>query len=252
MLNVRVIPCLLLHNNGVVKTVKFKKPRYIGDPINVVKILNEKEVDELVFLDIDASSENREPNYQIIEEIANECFMPFAYGGGVTSLAQADRLFSLGVEKIIIGSDALKNIELINVISEKYGSQSVVVSLNVKSNAFGRRKLYNPAKKNTMKMDVTAFAKLVEENGAGEIFLNSVDRDGTKRGFDGELIQNISSAVNIPVTVCGGAGQLSDFQLAVNKFGASAVSAGSLFVYHGKRDAVLVNYPKYKTLQDLF
>jgi len=252
MLNIRVIPCLLLHNNGVVKTVKFKRPRYIGDPINVVKILNEKEVDELVFLDIDASHEGREPNYQILEEIANECFMPFAYGGGITSLAQADRLFSLGVEKVIIGTEALINVDLIKAISKKYGSQSVVVSLNVKSNVFGKRKLYNPAKNNTVKMDVTVFAKLVEANGAGEIFLNSVDRDGTKSGFDGELIQNISTAVNIPVTVCGGAGQLSDFQLAVKKFGASAVSAGSLFVYHGKRDAVLVNYPRYETLQNLF
>ncbi|MFT5296885.1 MAG: cyclase [Colwellia sp.] len=252
MLNVRVIPCLLLHNGGVVKTVKFKKPRYIGDPINVVKILNEKEVDELVFLDIDASKENREPNYSIIEEIANECFMPFAYGGGITTLAQADRLFSLGVEKIIIGSEAIKNSDLIKVISQKYGSQSVVVSLNVKNNVFGKHKLYDPAKKNTVKTGVAAFSQLVEASGAGEIFLNSVDRDGTKIGFDGELIKSIAAAVNIPVTVCGGAGKLSDFQLAIKEFGASAVSAGSLFVYHGKRDAVLVNYPRYETLQDLF
>ncbi|MCP4325917.1 MAG: imidazole glycerol phosphate synthase subunit HisF [Alteromonadales bacterium] len=250
MLSVRVIPCLLLHNSGIVKTIKFKKPRYIGDPINVVKILNEKEVDELVFLDIDASKKKIEPNYQIIEEIANECFMPFGYGGGITNLSQADKLFSLGVEKVIIGSEALNNVELIKNISKKYGSQSVVVSINVKSNIFGKRKLYNPGKTRTESMDIRLFSKLVVENGAGEIFLNSVDRDGTKAGFDKELIKQISSVVNVPVTVCGGAGQLSDFKDAV-EYGASAVSAGSLFVYHGKRDAVLVNYPKYQTLQNL-
>jgi cyclase len=252
MINVRVIPCLLLHNNGVVKTVKFKKARYIGDPINVVKILNEKEVDELVFLDIDASKEGRGPNYAVVEEIANECFMPFAYGGGITSLSQADKLFSLGVEKVIIGSEAIKQSELIKDISQKYGNQSVVVSLNVKNNVFGKSKLYNPAKNSTAKADVVLFAKSIEAYGAGEIFLNSVDRDGTKGGFDGELIKKVSAAVSIPVTVCGGAGELSDFKLAVQEYGASAVAAGSLFVYHGKRDAVLVNYPQYQTLKDLF
>lgn len=251
MLSTRVIPCLLLHNDGVVKTTNFKKPRYIGDPINVVKILNEKEVDELVFLDIDASKEGREPNFDVIQDIANECFMPFAYGGGITNLAQAERLFNLGVEKVIIGSSAINNCDLIKDISQKFGSQSVVVSINVKSNVFRRRKLYNPAKKSMVGIDVLAFAKLAEVSGAGEIFLNSVDRDGTKNGFDGELIKKISSITEVPVTVCGGAGQLSDFRKAVKEYGASAVSAGSLFVYHGNRDAILVNYPKYQTLQEL-
>jgi cyclase len=252
MLNIRVIPCLLLKNNGVVKTVKFNNSRYIGDPINVVKILNEKEVDELVFLDIEASKHNREPDYKVIENIANECFMPFAYGGGISDITHADKIFSLGAEKVVVGTHILSDVSLVQDISQKYGSQSVVVSLNVNINLLGQRKLYNPSSRKNTRMPIVEFARLVESSGAGEIFLNSVSRDGTKKGYDGELIKHVSSAVSIPVTVCGGAGSLSDFQLAVQQFGASAVSAGSLFVYHGKRDAVLVNYPSYQTLQNLF
>lgn len=252
MLKVRVIPCLLLQNGGIVKTTKFGKPRYIGDPINVVKILNEKEVDELIFLDIDASKKQQEPDYRVIEELANECFMPFAYGGGITQLKQADRLFALGVEKVIIGSHAIKNSDLIREISQKYGSQSVVVSVNVKKNVFGQRKVFDPSSNRVTKLDIVNYTVTIESCGAGEIFLNSVDRDGTKIGYDCELIELVSKVANIPVTVCGGAGGLKDFKSAVQEHGASAVAAGSFFVYHGKRDAVLVSYPSYDSLQKIF
>lgn len=252
MLSVRVIPCLLLKNKGIVKTTKFKKTRYIGDPINVVKILNEKEVDELVFLDIDASKNAAEPDYSMLEGIANECFMPFAYGGGITKLEQADRIFNLGAEKVIIGSNAIKNFDLVESISNKYGSQSVVVSINVNTNFLRQKKLFDPAYLKNVNRNICEFAQEAERSGAGEIFLNSVNRDGTKTGYDGELLKEVSSLLTIPVTVCGGARTLDDFKFAVKECGASAVSAGSLFVYHGNRDAVLVNYPKYQTLQELF
>lgn len=252
MLNTRVIPCLLLQDGGIVKTKKFKSPRYIGDPINVVKILNEKEVDELIFLDIDASPKGKEPDYALIKTITNECFMPFSYGGGITSLAQASTLFHLGVEKVIIGCSAIQDKKLISDIAKHYGNQSVVAAINIKKDLFKKSRLYNPSNKKLLKTNLTDYCIALVDSGAGEIFLNFVDRDGMKNGYDGEVIQLLAGIVSVPLTICGGAGCLEDMRTAVKDFGASAVAAGSLFVYHGKRDAVLVNYPDYSKLLQLF
>ena len=243
---------MLLQDGGIVKTTKFKKPRYIGDPINVVKILNEKEVDELIFLDIDASPNTNGPDYELIKTITNECFMPFSYGGGISNLGHAEALFNLGVEKVVIGSSVIDDKSLLTDISKKYGNQSVVATINVKRDVFGRVRLYNPKNKKLVKIDLAAYCKCLVEAGAGEIFLNSVDNDGIKNGYDGEVIKILSNAVSVPLTVCGGAGSLEHMRVAIKDFGASAVAAGSLFVYHGNRDAVLVNYPEYSTLLDLF
>tara|TARA_R110002072_G_scaffold255129_2_gene413855 strand:- start:8443 stop:9204 length:762 start_codon:yes stop_codon:yes gene_type:complete len=252
MLSTRVIPCLLLQEGGIVKTKKFKSPRYIGDPVNVVKILNEKEVDELIFLDIDASPNRKEPDYELIKTITSECFMPFSYGGGISSLEQASTLFNLGVEKVVIGSNAIHDKKLITDIAIQYGNQSVVATINIKKDIFKKPRLYNPSNRKLLKLNLSDYCKELVNAGAGEIFLNFVDRDGMKNGYDGEVISSLSGIVSVPITVCGGAGCLEDMRSAVKEFGASAVAAGSLFVYHGKRDAVLVNYPDYSKLLELF
>ena len=252
MLSTRVIPCLLLQEGGIVKTKKFKSPRYIGDPVNVVKILNEKEVDELIFLDIDASPNRKEPDYELIKTITSECFMPFSYGGGISSLEQASTLFNLGVEKVVIGSNAIHDKKQITDIAIQYGNQSVVATINIKKDIFKKPRLYNPSNRKLLKLNLSDYCKELVNAGAGEIFLNFVDRDGMKNGYDGEVISSLSGIVSVPITVCGGAGCLEDMRSAVKEFGASAVAAGSLFVYHGKRDAVLVNYPDYSKLLELF
>jgi len=252
MLRTRVIPCLLLLKGGIVKTKQFKRPRYIGDPINIVKILNEKEVDELIFLDIAASPNKNEPDYELIKTITNECFMPFSYGGGISSLEQVSKLFNLGVEKVIIGCSAIHDKKLIAGIAAQFGAQSVVATINIKRNILKKPRLYNPSNKKMLKINLSDYCRELVNAGAGEIFLNFVDRDGIKNGYDGEVIRTLSNIVNVPITVCGGAGCLEDMRMAIKDFGASAVAAGSLFVYHGKRDAVLVNYPEYSELIELF
>jgi imidazole glycerol-phosphate synthase subunit HisF len=248
----RIIPCLLLRNNGLVKTVKFKDSVYIGDPINAVKIFNEKEVDELIFLDIDATKQNREPSVELIGNIASECFMPFAYGGGVRSLAQIEKIIKSGAEKIIINTQAFLEKNFIREAADRFGSSTIVVSVDVKKGFFDNYSVYiRGGSKNTGKNPVE-YAREVENSGAGEIFINSIDRDGTMEGYDLELIKNISDAVKIPVIACGGAGKLKDFRSAISDGRASAVAAGSFFVFHGKRRAVLITYPSYQEISALF
>lgn len=247
MLRIRVIPCLLLKNNGLVKSVKFKDHRYVGDPINVVRIFNEKEVDELVFLDISATQEGRKPNFKMISKIAEETFMPFGYGGGITEMEDAQQLFTIGVEKIILNTSAVNKPALIEQVASSYGAQSVVVSVDVKKNIFGKYEVYtNSGKVNTRK-DPVSFALKMQEHGAGEILLNSIDRDGTMQGYDQELVETVCQRLSVPVVVCGGARNIDDFKLAI-KHGASAVSAGSMFVFHGKHRAVLITYLKSEDL----
>lgn len=252
MLKTRVIPCLLLKNQGLVKTVKFKDPKYVGDPINAVRIFNEKEVDELIFLDITASYENRKPNFKLISDIASECFMPFSYGGGIRDLNDIREIFNLGVEKVVINSFAVENPSFIKKASDLYGSQSVVVSIDVKKTLLGKYEMHTAGGKKNLKLDPVTFAKQMEIMGVGEIFLNSIDRDGTMQGYDIELIKKVSESVNIPVIACGGAGKPEDFTDAVKKGGASAVAAGSMFVFHGKHRAVLINYPSIQVLESIF
>ncbi|PYT34177.1 MAG: imidazole glycerol phosphate synthase subunit HisF [Acidobacteria bacterium] len=249
MLRTRVIPCLLLKSRGLVKTVKFKDPTYVGDPINAVRIFNDKEVDELLFLDITASVEGRRPPFNVISEIASECFMPLGYGGGIRSLEDIRTLFFSGVEKACINSYAVENPAFVKSASDTFGSSSIVVSIDVKRNLFGKNVVYTDSGRRNTGLDPIEYAKQVEEMGAGEIFLNSIDRDGTMRGYDIELVRKLSDAVTIPVVACGGAGKLKDIYEVLDKGGASGAAAGSLFVFHGRHRAVLISYPSKQELE---
>jgi len=242
MLVPRVIPCLLFKDSALVKTIKFKNGNYIGDPINTIRIFNNLEVDELIFLDITATKKNKKPPFDVISQVTSECFMPLTYGGGVRSIEDMKKIFSLGVEKIVIGSYAVENPSFIKEISKLFGSQSIIVSIDVKKDYSGKSKIYiNNGTKPTERTPVE-FAIQVEQMGAGEIFLNSIDKDGMMEGYDTGLIKTVSGAISIPLIACGGAGRIEDLGMAV-KAGASAVAAGSLFVYQGRNRSVLINFP---------
>ncbi|MGB2632166.1 MAG: AglZ/HisF2 family acetamidino modification protein [Minisyncoccales bacterium] len=242
MLSTRIIPVLLLKGGGLVKTIKFKNPVYIGDPINAVKIFNEKEVDELIFLDIEAAKSAKPVDYKKISEITNECFMPLCYGGGLNSVDQMKKIFSLGAEKAAINSFTFKNPGLIKDAALVFGSQSVVVSIDAKKNFLGKYEVMARGGLERTGKEAVEWARECARLGAGEILLNSIDRDGTMVGYDIELINKVSGSVSIPVIACGGAGKYSDFAAALAA-GASALAAGSLFVFYGKNRAVLINYP---------
>lgn len=227
MRRIRVIPTLLLHKGGLVKSVKFKDYKYVGDPINAVKIFNEKEVDEIVIIDIDASRENRGPDIKKITEIASEAFMPMAYGGGVTTIEQIKDIFYNGIEKIILNKAALVNPSLITSAAKLFGSQSVVVSIDVKKHFLKGQRVYSDNGKNNTGYVPEDFAKRMENAGAGEILLNNVDRDGTYSGYDYEIINRVSAKLSIPLIACGGASDVTDFAKAIQS-GASAVAARQL------------------------
>jgi cyclase len=250
MLRPRVIPVLLINGRGLYKTRQFKDPKYVGDPINTVKIFNEKEVDEICVLDIAASIEKREPNIPLIREIAGECFMPMAYGGGVRTLEQARAVFNAGVEKIIINTLVHDAPEIVRTIADYAGASSVVISIDFKKKLLHGYEVYICSGKRATGRDPVDFAREMERLGTGEIFLQSIDRDGTMQGYDLELIHRVSGSVNIPIIACGGAGQLSDFASAI-KNGASAVAAGSYFVFQGKHRAVLLSYPTPQEIESL-
>jgi len=251
MLQHRVIPSLLLRNGGLVKTTCFKDPKYVGDPINIIHIFNEKEVDELMLLDITASKESREPNFEMIEQIAGECFMPLAYGGGIRTVEQAQRIFALGVEKICLQTSALDNPGLVTEIAQQFGSQSVMVSVDVKRNWMGKPQIYSSAKASSLGSDWIERTQRLVDAGAGEVLLNAVDKDGTLQGPDLVLIEQLSKNIHVPLIAVGGVASLGDIKLAVTA-GASAVAAGAFFVYHGPHRAVLITYPKYSELEALF
>lgn len=248
MLQTRVMPCLLLKNSKLVKTIKFKNPNYVGDPVNAIKIYNEKEVDELIFLDITATIENKKPSFKTISEIASECFMPLTYGGGINNLEDMKTIFNLGAEKIAINSYGVENPSFIAKASEKFGSQSIIVSIDVKKKLGSSYDVYTHSGTQSAHIDPVDWAKKVQNLGAGEILLTSIDRDGTMEGYDLTLINKICEAVNIPVIVCGGAGKVEDFTKAVHA-GASAVASGSLVVYHGSVQGVLINFPSKDELK---
>jgi cyclase len=247
----RVIPVLLLRRGGLVKTIGFEKPAYVGDPINAVRIFNEKEVDELVLLDIEASGTGVEPKYADIEEVVSEAFMPIAYGGGVRSVEQARRLVGLGVEKIVLNTAVLERPELMRAVADQLGSSSAVVSINVKKDWRGRYRVYDSARRTNTGHDLLEHARRCVAEGAGEVFINDVVRDGTGKGYDLDLIRAVAESVDVPVIACGGAGSLEDFTAAVAA-GASAVAAGSMFVYMGRHRAVMINYPGEKILREMF
>lgn len=248
----RVIPILLLRGQGFVKTQKFQKPTYLGDPINILRIFNEKEVDEIAVLDIEATRENRPPRFDLLETLANECFMPMCYGGGIRSLEEIRKILRIGFEKVAINSSLYHHPTLIREASRSFGSQSILASVDIKKNWLGKYQVAICSGTQIIKKDAVEWARQIEDLGAGEILLNSIDRDGMQQGYDHELIRSVSSAVNIPVVACGGAQGLADLARAVNESGASAAAAGSLFVFHGPHRAVLINYPTERELLDVF
>jgi cyclase len=249
MLRTRVIPCLLLKGQGLVKTTKFKDPKYVGDPINAIKIFNDKEVDELILLDIMATTEGRGPNFKMIEEVGSECFMPIAYGGGISSLEDIRKILQLGVEKVVLNEAAIKKPELIRQAAEQFGSQAIVVSIDVKRKMFGRYEVYGHRGTKSTGKDPVEFALEMERLGAGELFLTAIDRDGTMEGYDLDLVSLVAHSVSIPVIAAGGAKSIEDFRASTVEAGASAASAGAIFVFHGKHRAVLITYPDPNVLK---
>jgi imidazole glycerol-phosphate synthase subunit HisF len=245
----RVIPCLLIRGNGLVKTRRFKDPVYVGDPVNAIRIFSEKEVDEIVLLDIDASREGREPNYELISEMAGEAFMPVAYGGGIRNLDQVRRLIRAGIEKVVINTVATESTEVIRAASEVFGNQAVVGAVDVKRTLLGGYRVVVKSASVEIKIGLEEHVQSLVAAGAGEIFLNSVDRDGMMGGYDLQLVRSVTQSVDVPVIACGGAGTVEHLSQGVREGGASAVAAGSMFVFHGKHRAVLINYPKHFHLQ---
>lgn len=251
MLNRRVIPSLLLHDGGLIKTTQFKNPKYIGDPINAIRIFNDKEVDELILLDVSASVEGRGPSFGTVREIASECFMPVAYGGGIRNVDEMRALLRAGIEKVIVNTAAIRDLALVRKASAEFGSQAVVVSIDVRRKLLGRYEVVADRATRSTGMDPVAYAKRVEEAGAGEIYLAAVDRDGTQTGYDVELISRVAKAVSVPVIASGGARDAADMRAAITAGGASAVAAGAMFVFHGKHKAVLISYPDADTLRTI-
>lgn len=244
MLRPRITPCLLVHKGGLVKTVGFKTPKYVGDPINAVKIFNEKEADELIVLDIDASIYNAEPDYRMIANIAAECRMPLCYGGGIKTPEQAKKIISLGVEKVAISSAAVEHPELITQIAHEIGRQSVVVVLDVKKRLLSKNyDVFTHNAHHNTKLNALELAIETEQLGAGELVINSIDLDGAMTGYDLVLAEKIRHAVNIPITILGGGGSLNDIETLLRACGVIGASAGSLFVFKGVYKAVLINYP---------
>ena len=246
MLRPRIIPCLLISNGGLVKTVKFKSPKYVGDPINAVKIFNEKKADELIVLDIDATKKSIKPNFDLIKKLAAECRMPLCYGGGITTVEEAEMLVDIGVEKVAISSAVIKNPLLLKKLVSAVGSQSVVVVLDILEEKNFLSKKYLIQTKNGTKIhddELFSVIKKFQDLGVGEIVLNSIDRDGVMQGYDFELVNKIKPLINVPLTILGGAGSLEDIKKLFDHFGIIGASVGSLFVFKGKYRAVLINYP---------
>jgi cyclase len=247
MLRSRIIPCLLVQNNGLVKTTNFKDPKYVGDPLNAVKIFNEKEVDELIVLDIDASAQNRGPNFELIRNLAIECRMPFCYGGGVTSVEEARKIINLGAEKIAISSAAVNNLGLLSEIGKAVGLQSVIVVIDVKKKkgffSGSGYEMYINNGKTKINIDFEEFVRRIDKIGVGEIVINSIDSDGSMQGYDLLLAEKVRNWTEVPLTILGGAGTINDISNLVKKFKVIGAAAGSLFVFKGKYRAVLISYP---------
>lgn len=248
---IRVIPTLLIQNKGLIKTQNFKNPVYLGDPINAVKIFNEKEVDELVLMDIGVTASKDEPKYDWIKDIVSESFMPIGYGGGISNINHAKRLFDLGIEKVIINS-ASEDFKFIEELAKIYGNQSVVICIDVKKNFYGNYNAFKLNGKIKIKDNPLDFARKLVDSGAGEIIIQSIDKEGSMKGYDLNIIKLLSSSINVPIVASGGAGSLENFKEAIKIGGASAVTAGSFFVFKGKQRGILINYPNQNDLKSLF
>lgn len=252
MMRTRVIPVLLIKGRSLYKTVSFKDPVYVGDPINTVKIFNDKEVDELIILDIAASNGGKGPDLGFLREFSEECFIPLCYGGGIDSVARAESILRVGVEKVSVNTAAILRPQLVKEIADAVGSQSIVGSMDIKRTLLGNTKVARTDFGiKTTGMDPAIWARKLVDLGAGEILVNSIDMDGTGRGYELEIVKEVSHAVNVPVIASGGAGKLEDFRLAVDA-GAAAVAAGQMFVFHGRHRAVLINYPSQIALDEVF
>ena len=251
MLQKRVLPVLLLQKGGLVKTTKFKQPVYIGDPINAVRIFNDKEADELVILDIDAGKTGKEPDYDLLERIAGEAFMPLAYGGAVQNREQVKRLLRMGFEKIILNTALHTKPGILKELSQEFALSTFVAGVDVKSNLFAKYEVYSHAGTKKVAGQLLDICKRLEEEGAGELLIHSIDRDGTMKGYDINLVQTVSSHLSIPVIACGGAGKLEHITEAHQKTNAAAFAAGSMFVFHGPHKAVLISYPSYSKLREV-
>lgn len=249
MLATRVIPTLLLRGGGLVKSSGFRNPKYVGDPINAIRIFNDKEVDELILLDITATKEGKGPAFDTLAEIAGECFMPLAYGGGITTIDQIRRILNTGLEKVVINSAAIANPALIEAGAREFGSQAIVVSIDVRRKTFGRYEVMTHGGSKSTGLDPLQWAKRAQDLGAGEIMLTAIDRDGTMRGYDIELLAKVSPQLSVPLIASGGAGEVGDFGRAVREGGADAVAAGAMFVFHGPHRAVLITYPSRADLR---
>ena len=245
----RVIPVLLIDGEGLVKTEKFRKPRYLGDPVNAVTIFNEKRVDELVVADIAATDEARPPNFELLEDLATQAFMPLAYAGGIRSVADVERLFAIGFDKVILNSINFESLDLLRSASARYGAQSIMCVLDVAVDLFGRQVILGAGKRH--RIDPVEWAQTLVREGAGELVVTSVDREGSLNGYDIELVKRISSAVAVPVIANGGAGCVEHFKEVRDQGGAAAAAAGSFFVFHGKHKAVLITYPDYTRLEQV-
>lgn len=252
MLRARFIPTLLLRGSGLYKTVKFKNETYVGDPINAVRIFNDKAVDELILLDIDAHKRGTGPNFELIADIASEAFVPLCYGGGVTRLEQFEQLFKLGIEKVAVNSAAVGNMDLITQAAKVFGSQSVVVGIDVRKTLFGRHERYVKSASEGTKESAVDAARRAEQAGAGELMIYSVERDGTMQGYDVPLVRDVASAVRIPVIACGGAGSVADMVQVIREGHAASAAAGALFVFQGKHRAVLITYPDEQAIAQAF
>jgi cyclase len=245
MLRARIIPCLLVHNGGLVKTTRFGNPKYVGDPLNAVRIFNEKQVDELIVVDINATVSGSEPDYGLIANLASECRMPLCYGGGVKNVEQIERIVALGVEKVSLGSAAAYEPNLIEQAAQRVGTQSIVAVMDVKKSGFpGRYEVFTHNGTKKVRRNPVEMACQLADLGAGEILLNSIDRDGTMMGYDLALIDSVRNATRLPMTVLGGAGSFDHIRELVVRYGAIGAAAGSLFVFKGKYRAVLIHYPQ--------
>lgn len=253
MLRSRITPCLLVHNKGLVKTTNFKDPKYVGDPLNAVKIFNEKEVDELIVLDIDATVEGRGPDFELIQNLASECRMPFCYGGGVTNAEQAKKIISLGAEKVALSSAAIYNTDVLRQIANAVGTQSVVVVVDIrKKKIFGGYEIVTHNGKKTATIKLIDFLEILNEVGIGELVVNSIDNDGKMTGLDFKLFDFVRDKTEMPMTILGGVGKIEDIQEAILRYKTIGVSAGSFFVFKGKYRAVLISYPKFEERKSLY
>lgn len=251
LINKRIIPVLLLKNEGLYKTCQFSDPTYVGDPINIIRIFNEKEVDELILLDITPETKQNGPNFALLEKLAGECFSPLAYGGGITNSAQAEQILNLGFEKIVLGKSLAENETLVQTLTQNFGSQAIVACVEVKKNLLSKYQVYTNNGRDKLNIDLISYLKRAQDLGVGEIFINDISRDGTLKGYDLNLYKEISQHINVPLIACGGAHSEENLVSVLNS-GASAAAAGSLFVFQGIHKAVLISYTNQNKLRKLF